>query len=576
MTIALLLVLSVSGLHAQENKHAQAMYKAFVETIDEKYSKKYEAKLKSMNADSTVLRYGEWGDLDGGGLVPKEKVNVVKRSKSAATVGPFYIDGHRFSFNHVPDDPTLPLRLILDAFDKQAPFADSYYSYKAGDEQAVFPGVKIAWGEQGETFPLRLDPSMNMRIIGFKDDDGFRSTYLLSWMGTELNEGDTKHKHYMVEGIIYEFHCPKIEAKPQVASYDHDEYLDRTNTGMGVAHNLAHDIMKNDPERARALETDTLMEQYSYKFIDMWLKLYNEPDFPENFNTNFDALNAKFKRMAELSQTATPTEQEAICHTLAKELNSYPCLFSPMQADELGRLTDTIAALVPKELMLQVTSVKTLVNGQRNETADIDLLSRDDQDFLNSNFWTLSHQPIDMATFSHKGSSFTRRGEHYTGDTQKAYFEVDSTTGKDFHATVTMYQIRPGRYRVSAVVRASEAEHSGVHVFCQTGNDTNGDMRHKEIPAMGNAGGNVWFSALCRSEQRAERKEGIYALDINKATANTGRGYGWNRIYLDEITVGSEGTLTYGISTRSEITNSQTIGSSWFSACDFIVERIGE
>ena len=122
LLITALLLMPAAWLHAQENKHAQAMYTAFVETIYGKFPKNIEAKLKSMNEDSLTVAKGEWGCLDGGGLVPKEKINVVTLSKTksnvTATVGPLYIDGHRFSFNQVPDDPTLPLRPILDAFDK--------------------------------------------------------------------------------------------------------------------------------------------------------------------------------------------------------------------------------------------------------------------------------------------------------------------------------------------------------------------------------------------------------------------------------------------------------------------------
>ena len=76
-------------------------------------------------------------------------------------------------------------------------------------------------------------------------------------------------------------------------------------------------------------------------------------------------------------------------------------------------------------------------------------------------------------------------------------------------------------------------------------------------------------------ERTAGDDEAIYVLDMNKAAANGGQGYGWNRIYIDDITVGN-GTLTYGVSTRPEITHSQQIDSGWFSACDFIVERIDD
>ncbi len=567
--ITTLLLMPAAWLHAQENKHAQAMRTAFVETIYGKFPKGIEAKLKSYNEDSITVAWGEWGCLDGGGLVPKEKIHVVKLSQTksnvTASIGPLYIDGHRFSFNQVPDDPTLPLRPMLDAFDKQSPFANSYYSYTAGDEQAVFPGVKIAWGEQGQTFPLQLYPSMNTRIISFKDDDGFRSTYLLTWTDTELTDGDTKHKRYMVEGIIYEFHSPKIDNTPQMKSYDPDEYLNRTNTGLGVAHNLVRGLQKSDPERAKTLETDTVMEKnYGYTYQEMVAKLNGSSEIP-NIYTSFDALQAKVHRMWELSRTANMTELEAILHTLNKEVGNYPFLLSQGQIEKLCGLIDALEATIPPGQRQQVESARKSINAKRNLTTGIDNLNEQDQDYLNRNFWKLSHD--------HAGTQFTACGEHYSGDERKGYLEVKGDAGKGFEAETTLHGLRPGRYSVSAVVRASEAEHSNVHIFAKTGQ---GDVRTKEIPAMGNRGGNVWFSALCRFEKRASNKDFVTALDIDKTAANGGQGYGWNRIWLDEVRVNDDGNLTYGVSTRPEITDSRQINSSWFSACDFIVERIGD
>ncbi len=567
--ITALLLMSAAWLHAQENKHAQAMRTAFVETMYGKFPKSIDVKLKSMNEDSVAVAWGEWGCLDGGGLVPREKIHVVDLSKSksdvVASIGPLYIDGHRFSFNQVPDDPTLPLRPMLDAFDKQSPFANSYYSYTAGDEQAVFPGVKIAWGEQGQTFPLQLYPSMNTRIISFKDDDGFRSTYLLTWTDTELTDGDTKHKYYMVEGIIYEFHCPKIDNTPQMKSYDPDEYLNRTNTGLGVAHNLVRGLQKSNPERAKTLETDTMMEKgYGYIFQEMVAKLYGSSEIP-NVYTSFDALLAKVQRMWELSRTADMTELEAILHTLNKEVGNYPFLLSQGQIEKLCGLIDALEATVPPGQRQQVESARKNINAKRNLTAEIDNLNEQDQDYLNRNFWKLSHD--------NAGTQFTACGEYYSGDERKGYLNVSGDARKGFEAETTLKNLRPGRYRVSAVVRASEAEHSNVFIFAKTGN---GNLCTKEIPAMGNTGGNVWFSALCRFERRAGNGDFVTALDIDKTAANGGQGFGWSRIWLDEVTVCDDDTLTYGVSTRPEITHSEQINSSWFSACDFIVERIGD
>ena len=564
LMITVLLLMPAIWLHAQENKHAQAMRTAFVETIYGIFPKNINAKLKSYNEDSITVAWGEWGCLDGGGLVPKEKIHVVELSKTksnvSASIGPLYIDGHRFSFNQVPDDPTLPLRPMLDAFDKQAPFANSYYSYTAGDEQAVFPGVKIAWGEQGQTFPLQLHPSMNTRIISFKDDDGFRSTYLLTWTDTELIDGDTKHKFYMVEGIIYEFHSPKIDNTPQMKSYDPDEYLNRTNTGLGVAHNLVRGLQKSDPERAKTLETDTVMEKYGYKYQEMVAKLNGSSEIP-NVYTSYDALQAKVHRMWELSRTANMTELEAILHTLNKEVDNYPFLLSCWQAEKLCGLTDALEATVPPGQRQQVASARKSINAKRNLTAGIDSLNEQDQDYLNRNFWQLSHD--------HAGTQFTACGEHYSGDERKGYLEVKGDAGKGFEAETTLHGLRPGRYSVSAVVRASQAEHSNVYVFAKTGR---GDAITKEIPAMGRTGGNVWFSALCRVEKRASNDDFVTALDIDKTAANGGQGYGWNRIWLDDITVDDDGNLTYGVTTRQ----SSNYNGSWFSACDFIVERVDD
>ena len=128
---------------------------------------------------------------------------------------------------------------------------------------------------------------------------------------------------------------------------------------------------------------------------------------------------------------------------------------------------------------------------------------------------------------------------------------------------------------MSAVVRADKAEHSGIYIFCESGEGIDTELYQGEIPGDGDSGGNVWFSAYCRFQRRAAEHNGVFALDINKAAANGGQGFGWNRIYINDIIV-RDGTLTYGVSTRPEITNSHQFGSRWFSACDFIIERIGD
>lgn len=572
ITIAIMLMpISATSLHAQENKHAQAMYKAFVETRNDKFPKDITAQWKAEKDDSTSVF---WTALDGGGLVPKNKINVVQLAKNRAVIGPYYLDGWRFEFRNVPDDPNLPLRQILDVYDKQSPYASSYYSYVAGDEQAVFPGVSIAFGEDGQAFPLQLHPTLNVRIIGFKDDDGFRSTYLLTWYSNEEDDPiDTKHKYYMTTGIMYEFHCPKLKSTPQIKSFDDEEYLDRSNTALSVAQNLLFEIRKKEPERAKALDTDTLAEVFQYNFIKMAQQLYDEPR-TYNLKTSYEALKAKLELMMGMGSTATITEQKAICYTLNKEVESYPYMLSGQQVQELKRMTDGIIKDMPEELVKQAANTQLYIFRMRNQTADIDSLSDNDQDYLNRNHWTVIHQPMEY----HHEDMFTARGEHYTADQQTGYLHVKRENyGSGLRIENTLKNLRPGRYRVSAVVRAKKTNsgHSGLLVFAQVG-DKN---INKEIPADGDTGGNVWFSGLSRFSRKANAHEGVLALDLNKASAHGGQGYGWNRIYLDDITITDDTpnhALTYGVSFDRDVAMKNGESSNWFSACDFIVERVDD
>ena len=569
--IALLLTpISIICLHAQENKHAQAMHTAFREAIVRRPPKYISARWIPGSKDSLSIIYTA---LDGGGLVPKNKIHVVQLGKNRADIGPNYLDGWSFEFHNVPDDPNLPLRQILDAYDKQSPQASSYYSYVAGDEQAVFPGVSIAYGESGETLPLQLHPSMNVRIIGFKDDDGFRSTYLLSWASYEEDEPlDSKHKYYMTRGIMYEFHCPKLKT-PQVKSYDPDEELDRSNTALSVAQNLLREMHQKEPERVKALNTDTLAEVYQYNYITMGQKLYDEPK-TLNLKTSYEALRAKLWLMTGIGGTATLTEQKAICYTLNKEIYSYPYMLSHRQAAELMNMSNDIGQHMRDDLKQEVQNAQHRIEVLRNQTADIDSLSDNDQDYLNRNHWKLVHHSSEYTD----EDMFTSRGEHYTADQHTGYLHVRSENYVDgIRFESTLENLRPGRYRVSAVVRARKTNsgHSGIVVFAQVGDN----VCQKEIPADGDTGGNVWFSALSRFLKDIRSGDGCLALDVNKSTAHGGVGYGWNRIYLDDITIPNNATnsnLTYGVTLDSNIVQQYGKPTNWFSACDFIVERIGD
>ena len=235
-------------------------------------------------------------------------------------------------------------------------------------------------------------------------------------------------------------------------------------------------------------------------------------------------------------------------------------------------MTNELANNLPDDLKKQVRFAQSNIETMRNETEENDSLSINDQEYLNRNHWKLTHEPVEYKHLD----MFTARGEHYSADEQTSYIHMDSG---DYSGGVcfenTLKNLRPGRYRVSAVVRAdaTKSGHSSMLVFAQVGDKT----VKKEIPADGDTGGNVWFSALSRFSRMANAHEGVLALDMNKATAHGGQGYGWNRIYLDDIIITDDianHALTYGVTLDRSIALKYGEGSNWFSACDFIVERI--
>ena len=120
----------------------------------------------------------------------------------------------------------------------------------------------------------------------------------------------------------------------------------------------------------------------------------------------------------DLSRTATPTEQQAICNTLYKEVVAYPFRLSGRQAEELGRMTETLETNVADNLKQQVAKVRKGISIMRDATVEIDNLNERDQDYLNRNFWKLSHEPVNYAK-----TQFTALGEHYSGDSQTGYLE---------------------------------------------------------------------------------------------------------------------------------------------------------
>lgn len=560
---------TAGDLRAQENPHAAKLHEALVRTI---YYERMEPK-------SLPYEEAYWEPLDGGGLVPKEKCHTILLSKTksnvTANVGPLYLDGHHFDFKGVVADATLPLRPLLNAFEQAAPYSTSYYCYNGNDPQTAFPGVNLHFGEGAWTFPLRLNPDLKVRIIGFKDDDGFRSTFLVAWKarqtGKQLAKRGREVPVYDVSGFVYESCCPQVHAPAPAESEAPQKYNDRSSAPRSTAHALVRDLQKNDPARAAALAADTLLEARLYPFAQMKADLYGETTHPD-LHATYEALHAKVQRAMELCRTASATELSAIRLTLQREVSKYPFQLPNRQFDKLNEMWYQVRNERGEDLWPVQESFLQIFEPLQNLTEENDSLHLDDQDFLCRNHLALVHHAVD-----YEHVRFTARGEHPSGDEKESYLEVSrEVAGQDFNVENTLRGLTPGRYRLLATVRAAEAAHSGVSLFCKT-EDATTPLRTVEVPAMGRTGGSIWYSAVLRYENRDQSKTtSAPGNDLNRLYVNEGRGYGWNRVVIDNVRVGSEGCLTYGITTRPDITGATTLGSEWFSACEFVVQRIGE
>lgn len=164
---------------------------------------------------------------------------------------------------------------------------------------------------------------------------------------------------------------------------------------------------------------------------------------------------------------------------------------------------------------------------------------------------------------------YTTTGQYYTGNQQVRYIDTYDEAHNQLFTIERTDSLQPGRYRLTACVRANG---QGAFLYA-TYTDGGTIVVKTEIPATGNTGGNIWSEACQQLDdlQKAEKEPDEKLRDI--ASANDGRGFGWNRIALPDIGIITPTRLHYGVTTDPDITYQSWLGE-WFSACDFELKRI--
>lgn len=158
--------------------------------------------------------------------------------------------------------------------------------------------------------------------------------------------------------------------------------------------------------------------------------------------------------------------------------------------------------------------------------------------------------------------NYTNKGEHFSGDRGLTYLDASRCSdglGMEYEVERTQ-KLAPGTYRLEVKGRANG---NGAEIYALNGSGT----RYSEpIPVCGGKGGSVWKSAeLTLRADTAKILPNRHYLD-RLAKVNNSQGYGWSDVVIENITVGPDSIIRYGL---TNISPSQTWDGTWLSATSF-------
>lgn len=188
--------------------------------------------------------------------------------------------------------------------------------------------------------------------------------------------------------------------------------------------------------------------------------------------------------------------------------------------------------------------------------------TRRQSDYLSDGGWTLTRS---------KGlnGKYFRKGEHYSGNDNMSYLDAGRDNSADWmeYEVVRSLKVAPGTYTLKAAVRANG---TGARIYATDGK---GNTQTADIPACGNKGGDIWNNArlALAADSLGLRPDRDYLKKI--ASTNDDEGYGWSEVRIDNITVGADSVLNYGVTT---VAPDSSWEGSWLSATGFEVSRSGK
>ena len=158
--------------------------------------------------------------------------------------------------------------------------------------------------------------------------------------------------------------------------------------------------------------------------------------------------------------------------------------------------------------------------------------------------------------------NYTNKGEHFSGNKSISYLDASilhDGMGMEYEVERSL-KVAPGIYSLEAKGRTNG---NGAEIYVVDGH---GARLTESIPICGHYGGSTWKNACLALEADTteilpNRNYLKYLSQVNKS-----QGYGWSDIVINNIYVGPDSLIRYGVSNLSD---NKTWDGTWLSATSF-------
>lgn len=162
--------------------------------------------------------------------------------------------------------------------------------------------------------------------------------------------------------------------------------------------------------------------------------------------------------------------------------------------------------------------------------------------------------------------NYLNSGEHYSGDRGLSYLDAGKEhdgMGMEYEVERTQ-KVEPGTYRLEAKGRANGL---GAEIFAVAGD---GKRYSEPIPVCGNRGGEIWKNASIAVEADSARLMPNHDYLERLAKVNKSRGFGWSDIVIENVIVGPDSIIRFGV---TNVSPSNTWDGTWLSATSFELKK---